>query len=264
MTKYQTALMQEQRFDLLDNTILLGYVGSIANETYIPKEEDCGIDDKDIMGICIPPIKYFFGLKQYEQTEIRPTESNEWDCVIYDIRKMFRLLLKNNPNVLSILFLKPSHYLIKDELGELIIENRNIFLSKQVYHSFCGYARAQAVKMERWEFNGYMGKKRKNLVEKFGFDTKNAQHLIRILRQGIELLVEGQMYVNRGNKDAAELISIKKGEWSLQDVKKEAEKLFKLAEGAYIKSDLPNEPNFNEANDLLVSIIEQKLRKFDL
>ena len=261
-TSFTTALSQEQRFPLQESCILLGYVGSIAHETYIPKEEASGIDDKDLMGIAIPPKEYFYGLHNYEQTEIRPRKTNEWDIVIYDIRKMFRLLLKNNPNVLSILFLKPSHYLIKDSLGEKIIQNRDLFLSKQVYHSFCGYARAQATKMERWEFKGYMGEKRKSLVEKFGYDCKNAQHLIRILRQGIELLVEGKMYVNRGNKDAAELIAIKKGEWSLHDVKKEADKLFKLAEEAYVKSSLPNSPNDNAINKLLIEIVEEKLLTF--
>jgi len=42
-----------------------------------------------------------------------------------------------------------------------------------------------------------MGKKRRELVMRVGYDSKNAAHLIRLLRMGIEFLTEGTMYVER-------------------------------------------------------------------
>jgi len=58
---------------------------------------------------------------------------------------------------------------------------------------------------------GYMGKKRRELVRRVGYDAKNAAHLIRLLRMGIEFLTEGTLYVER--PDAAELLDIKRGVW---------------------------------------------------
>jgi len=52
-----------------------------------------------------------------------------------------------------------------------------------------------------------MGAKRKSLVEKFGYDTKNAAHLILLLRMGIEFLSVGVLHVKR--HDAQELLEIK-------------------------------------------------------
>ena len=163
-------------------------------------------------------------------------------------------MLKGNPNVLSTLWLD-DRYILKSSLAYGVLrDNRDIFASKQAYHSFCGYAHSQFKKMTAFNFEGYMGAKRKSLVEKYHFDVKNAAHLIRLLRMGIEFLTEGELYVER-KLDAGELLSIKRGEWSLDKVKAEADKLFKLCEGAYIRSPLPNKPDFEKANEIVEDII---------
>jgi hypothetical protein len=102
---------------------------------------------------------------------------------------------------------------------------------------------------------GYMGAKRKELVMKVGFDAKNAAHLIRLLRMGVEFLVEGELHVERA--DAENLLSIKRGEWPLEKVKAEAERLFKLAEEAYIRSQLPPKPDEKRAERLCMEIISR-------
>ena len=82
-----------------------------------------------------------------------------------------------------------------------------------------------------------LGAKRKALVEHFGFDTKAASHLIRLLRMGIEFLTDGELQVTR-HVDGPQLLEIKRGEWTLDQVKAEADRLFKLSEKTYIKSKL--------------------------
>jgi hypothetical protein len=76
----------------------------------------------------------------------------------------------------------------------------------------------------RYYSGGYMGQKRRELVRRVGYDAKNAAHLIRLLRMGIEFLTEGTMHVERA--DAPELLEIKRGAWPLEKVKAEAERLF--------------------------------------
>jgi len=237
-------------FDLKKHTILLGYVGSISHGTYIPQKEKDSIDDKDVQGIVVPPKEFYYGLNNFEQYA---GWVDEFDITIYEIKKMFRLLLKNNPNVLSLLWLPENLYIIKTKWGKEIIKNREIFSSKQCYKSFVGYARSQLHRMTHYKFEGYMGTKRKQLVEKFGYDCKNASHLIRLLRMGMEFLLTGELNVMR--HDNKQLIEIKKGEYKLHEVKEMAEKLFDKTEEAFLKSPLPNKPDNKKAEELLIKII---------
>jgi hypothetical protein len=96
------------------------------------------------------------------------------------------------------------------------------------------------------------------LVEQFGYDTKNASHLIRLLRQGIEFLRDGELHVLR--PDAGELVAIKRGEWPLEKVKAEAERLFRRAEDAFDRSTLPKGPSHEAINDLCVSVVSRAQR----
>jgi hypothetical protein len=105
----------------------------------------------------------------------------------------------------------------------------------------------------RYYSGGYMGQKRRELVRRVGYDAKNAAHLIRLLRMGIEFLTEGTLLVERA--DAAELLDIKRGAWSLEKVKAEAERLFQLAQEAYVRSTLPPEPDRPRAERLCVEMI---------
>lgn len=227
--------------------ILAGYRGSVAHGTYNPQ---LGLDDIDVWGIAIAPLEYYIGLKSFEQVE---TFRDKYDILIYDIKKYFRLLLQNNPNVLSWLWLHEGDYILRTELGERLIANRDIFLSKLCYKSFTGYAYGQLKRMTSFKKEGYMGEKRKALVEKYGYDTKNAAHLIRLLRMGIELLNTGELNVKR--HDSQYLLQIKNGKFSLDYIKKEAERLFKLADEAYLRSKLPNKPDYDKAEKLLVEIV---------
>jgi len=229
------------------NIILMGYRGSMAHGTYIPNH----IDDKDIWAIVIPPIDYTWGLKHYEHTQ---TQQEDIDLLVYDIRKYMRLALKSNPNVISWLWLEPTLYLRSTILGEWLIYNRDMFLSKQCYKTFGGYASGQLKRMTHFNREGYMGKKRKALVEKYGYDCKNAAHLIRLLNMGIEILRHRTVSVYR-HDDREMLMDIKQGGWSLSRVKKHAEMLFAELKIAHLESLLPEKPNIKRINKLLIKMM---------
>lgn len=238
--------------------ILTGYRGSIAHGMYVPKSDPNSIDDKDIMSIIVPPKDYYLGLKKFGSKGTKEIKYNEWDIVIYEVKKFLGLLEKGNPNVLLMLWLDKTDYIKVTKEGELLISYKDLFVNKNVYHSFVGYAYSQLHRMTHCKHQGYMGEKRKRLVEKFGYDTKNASHLIRLLRMGIEFLIEGYLHVKR--KDSSQLLEIKRGEWSLEQVKKEANHLFKLAEEAYVRSSLPNKPDTEKINELCIKILESKFK----
>lgn len=245
---------KDQPFNTEECTILAGYMGSHSHGTYIAPKAG-GIDDKDIMGIYVPPKEFYLGLHKHEHID---TWVDEYDIVMYEVRKYMRLLLKNNPNVIGLLWLEDNLYVKKTKAGQLLIDNREIFSSKQAYKSFTGYAYSQLKKMRGSEFKGYMGDKRRQLVEQHGYDTKNAAHLIRLLRMGTEFLATGELNVMR--HDASQLIEIKLGKYSLEEIQSLADSLFPMAEKALIHSELPNKPDMKKAEELLISIIEEKIR----
>lgn len=304
-------MSQEQINALLpENLILLAYRGSIAHNMYVPQSNKDSIDDKDLMGVYVASVEHYLG---FGRNDVKEAFINEWDTVSYEVRKFIGLLLKCNPNVLSMLWVDDQHIIYEHELGKLLRDNRDLFASKQAYHSFNGYAYAQFKRMthfnqeaqmemtaleqeitrhgidpnephatqeqrdtvvdagdfggkrvgelidryngikRKYFSGGYMGAKRRELVRRTGYDAKNAAHLIRLLRMGIEFLVEGELHVARA--DAENLLEIKRGEWSIERVKEEAERLFKLAEEAYVRSPLPAKPDTLKAEKLCMEIV---------
>jgi uncharacterized protein len=306
--------LSPQQVDQLlpEGLISLCWRGSIAHGMYVPQNDPDSIDDKDVMGVYIGPLEHYLG---FGRRDVYEKWEGEWDCVFYELRKFIGLLLNCNPNVLSLLWLKPTGIIYESEIGQRLRAQRDLFVTKKAYHSFSGYAHAQFKKMisfnqeaqalmskledqltsfgidpessdsgnslrtltgepfvgattemmdvvklyrgERRRFysGGYMGKKRRELVRRVGYDAKNAAHLIRLLRMGIEFLTEGTLNVERA--DAPELLSIKRGEWPLDKVKAEAERLFQLAQEAYVRSSLPSEPDRDSAERLCVGMIAE-------
>ena len=236
---------------LQDWCILLGYRGSMAHGMYVPNTDPDSIDDIDLMGVCVLPLDYYFGLKEYGSRGTREITRDPFDVVIYEVRKMIRLLAQGNPNVLSLLWL--DNYMRITQAGRMLVENRHLFMCKNIYNSFIGYAHSQLQRMTRFEHKGYMGEKRKQLVEKHGFDARNASHLIRLLKMGIEALDTGELIVRR--PDAEELLAIKRGEWSLEKVQSEAEVLFDACRAAKGQSPLPDSPDRDAINKLCVKVI---------
>lgn len=239
-----------------DNLIFLGYRGSIAHGMYIPNSDPDSVDDKDIMGVFFAQPGHYIGIQKEKET--RERVHNEWDSVCYELRKLLYLLAKGNPNVLSLLWLDERHILYTSDHWKKIQDIREAFVCKNVYHSFSGYARGQLHRMTHCACEGYMGKKRKVLVAKYGYDCKNAAHLIRLLKMGIEFLTEGTLYVER-TSDASQLLEIKHGEWTLEEVKKESTRLFSLCDEAYIKSPLMNKPDIDQINAASIDILKDYL-----
>jgi hypothetical protein len=102
----------------------------------------------------------------------------------------------------------------------------------------------------------YMGEKRRGLVMQHGYDTKNAAHLIRLLSMCVEFMQTGVMNVYRTH-DADMLKAIKRGDWTLDEVKALAGKLFADAREAREWSPLPRDLDMRAVSDLVASIADR-------
>jgi hypothetical protein len=293
-------------------TVFLAYRGSESHGTTLPPEdEEFGTDDVDLMGAFFHPIEHYLGFGRRDTLE---RWAGRYDIVEYEIRKLVNLLLKSNPNVLSVLWLPPRSVLVSSPAYERLVESRHLFASKAVYYSFCGYATGQLRRMTRFVDNnperdremealnaeiqhrrdmervhgpgnyarepykdwsaqklktrhndlrgvsGYMGEKRRKNVERFGYDVKHGAHAVRLLRMGAEFLRTGRFDVDRTGMDAEELKGIKRGDWPLERVRAESERLFSEAEDALLSSRLPERPDREGAEALLVDILREHFR----
>jgi hypothetical protein len=90
--------------------------------------------------------------------------------------------------------------------------------------------------------SAYQGEKRRKLVVKNGYDTKNAAHLVRLLAMCKEFMETGELNVFRTH-DAELLKDIKSGKYPLDEVKAMAEQLFAEVKTARDASTLPDTPN---------------------
>jgi len=108
---------------------------------------------------------------------------------------------------------------------------------------------------------GRMGAKRKALRDEYGYDTKFAFHTIRLMRMCVEFLKrpdEG-FKVLRTGIDAEFLYSIRTGAFTQEQVKAMADELFAEARELVPHSDLPEEPDTEAINDMMLSMLEMSV-----
>jgi uncharacterized protein len=115
------------------------------------------------------------------------------------------------------------------------------------------------------EWNAYEGwKKTRNpkrvaLEEKFGFDTKHAMHLVRLMRMGIEILETNNLKVFRPDRE--ELLAIRNGLWSYDQVIQYANDCEQKMNDLYKTTNLPNSPNRVFLDMLCQKVIERYINE---
>lgn len=233
-------------FRLEDHSIMMCRRGSQTHGT------DNEHSDEDYFGVVVPPVERLIGLSQFDNWKY--PEEKELDVNIFSFRKYVGLLIKNNPTVLETLWLRRDDYCNSGTKNafRVVMQNRAMFSSLRAYHAFSGYAYDQLKRMTKGATNARMGAKRKAIVDKYGYDTKNASHLLRLYRMGIEFVETGELTVYRPDRE--ELLAVKNGEWTLEAVKTEAEILHERMRNAKETSPLPKQPDISSIEKLMVGI----------
>lgn len=79
---------------------------------------------------------------------------------------------------------------------------------------------------------------RAELERRYGYDTKHAMHLVRLMRMGVEVLETGELRVRRA--DAEELVAIRSGALSFDELMEHAEAIRSALDRAEQTSVLPD------------------------
>jgi predicted nucleotidyltransferase len=248
--------MTEQEM-AVNNLIYKVRLGSTLYGTLIETSDD------DLGGIFIPNKDYVLGLKNCEQVILSEklsktirNQKGDTDYTVYSLIKFIQLAIGNNPNIIEFLYIPKQFVLFKNKYMNRLIENRDLFLSKKAYYTFKGYAYAQRKKLELKKEN-MTG--RTELCNKFGYDVKFASHLIRLLTEGLEILVDKTITFPLLQNNLVRDIKI--GRYSLEWVFNKADELEKLIDEAYIKSDLQKCADINKINKLQIELLEDYWRK---
>lgn len=119
---------------------------------------DTPTSDTDIRGIFVLPIEEVLKGNYIDQVA---DEKN--DIVYFEIKKFLDLARKGNPNILELLNVSDEHILYQDGSAmQTILDNRDIFITKKLRHTFVGYAHSQI-------------KKAKGLNKKINWDKERVE-----------------------------------------------------------------------------------------
>lgn len=165
-------LKENQNLD--KNICILGLGGSRAYGTNLPES------DIDIRGVAIRRKEDILLGNDFENFVDVNT-----DTTIYSFDKIIDLLTKCNPNTIELLGLDTDDYIYKNEFGELLLKNKDIFLSNRCINTFSEYALQQLYRMQQKtnaalteeelnrHISGVLNNMSKKMKDKYNLDENN-------------------------------------------------------------------------------------------
>lgn len=92
------------------------------------------------------------------------------------------------------------------------------------------------------------------MVEQYGYDVKFAYHVVRLLDEVEQIMMEGDIDLMRNRE---QLKSIRRGDWKLEDIEDYFNRKEKDLEKLYITSKLQHSPDEEAIKQLLLNCLEQ-------
>jgi hypothetical protein len=212
-----------------DHTIYAAVVGSRA----FGLATDAS--DTDLRGVYAAPAPAFWGLVKPPQHVDGPApEQFSWE-----LDRFCELALKANPNLLEVLW-SPLP-VIRTALGDELLALRPAFLSQLVHQTFSGYVLSQFKLIE------------KDLRQRGEPKWKHVMHLLRLLREGRDLLEHGEVRLDAG-ADRDRLLAVRRGEVSWDEADRWRLSLHASIDSALTRTPLPAVPDAARVDDWLRSV----------
>jgi len=134
-----------------------------------------------------------------------------------------------------------SEYNLKTEVVEILQRERLYKKEMEMYKSWLTWKTGR-------------NPARHELEVKSGYDTKHASHLVRLMRMGLEILKDHKVVVKRPDRE--EILAIKNGAWSYEQVMEFAKNMQVELDAAYKSTTLPKSVNFEKVNALYHRLYE--------
>lgn len=252
---------------LVDSTIYLTLTGSVSY--------GCSTDvsDADVVGVVVPPKRYLFPEGEIEGFSTPGPRFAVWqkhhvdvkglwgsreqaDFALYSIAKYARLAMDNNPNAIDILFAPTDCVLLCSPAFAILRDARKLFLHKGSYHKFRGYAHSQLAKIRTKDDLGNIDKvgNRREIIERYGFDTKFAYHVMRLALECEQILEGGDLDLRR---DRELYKAVRRGDWTLLGIQEWWAAKERYLESLYQSSALRMRPNEAEIKAVLMRALNE-------
>ncbi len=216
-----------QQHDLFARVIYRCVVGSRA---YGLEGDE---SDTDYRGIYLPPAELHWSLYGVpDQIDREETQEQYWE-----LQRFLVLALKANPNVLECLYTPLVETITP--LGRELLEMRSSFLSRLVFQTYNGYVASQFKKMQA------------DIRNQGEVKWKHVMHLIRLLIAGVSVLRDGFVPV-RMDEHREQLLAVRRGELAWEATERWRLSLHREFEAAVEQTSLPERPDYQRANSLLL------------
>ena len=211
--------------------------------------------DRDVTGVLVEPPRYVIGLEGFEQYQAgtsapgERTQPGGEDKTIYSLRKWARQAGEGNPPALLLAFTPDAMVLHETDAGRDLRAIREVFVSREAvadrYIGYLGHHRDRLLGVRSKHSN------RHELVDAFGFDTKDALHMVRAGWQGVELLRTGTITLPMRPDERDWLLALRDGRHTLTDALAEASESVEQLRVLRELADWPKQPNWPGINTWL-------------
>ena len=141
----------------------------------------------------------------------------------------------------------------KGQDAELSAEGLSLYSKERAYRNQC----MQWSQYQDWKKN--RNPARAAMEAESGFDRKHGMHLIRLMKMCKEILQSGKVIVKRHDRE--QLLSIRNGGWSYEQVVETAELLEAECDALYLTSTvLPKSPDLVKIDKFCVDLTERVLK----
>lgn len=182
------------------------------------------------------------------------------EVVLYPLRQFVTLVISGNANIVTTLWTpfgpkgtnyqedETQLYSLITPTWETLVKTRGYLMSKHVGFRHAGYARSQRAALTG-ESNNRTN--RPELVAKYGYDTKYAQHMIRLIYAGTDFIADGRFNLPMPAEQVRHLKAIRTGEYSLDRLLEIVDSGIERLEQLTQQSKLPDNVDKDYVNRLL-------------
>lgn len=276
---YTQMFVEKGRLDknllwLKDNLVLETVMGSHA---YGCHNED---SDYDVVGLVMDkhehlyPQNYGFVLgfdnvpkfSNHEQKgkdkRLVLENGHELEAAWHSLTNFFYLVMNGSPNLTEVLFARRNLVTYGHSVAWMLRDNKRLFLSMRMFHSFKGYCYQQFTRLQRehkrWnDEHKCDNSNRIHLYEQYGYDTKMSYHCLRLLDLVHQLLTEGDLDLMRNKEECKAMRSGSWGSWEKfsEHVERKLSELETLSMTGNVA--VPTKPQTGALHELLVKCLEE-------
>lgn len=189
------------------------------------------------------PLKKFLEIKSLSQSRIGL-------AAIAHLKDCYNLYHSDDANYSGIIRKENANDVALSSIPKEEVAIGMLYFNKDGYSVYCKKYK------EYWEWVGKRNEARYNTTKSHGknYDSKNMMHVFRLLLMAKEIATEGKINVYR--KDREFLLSIKEGKYEYDELLSKAEALKDELPLLFQKSNLPETPDVENINRLLIEMRE--------